>query len=264
MTEGYPAAWQHDVADEGGASAAPGYHRLDPQDTGVVAEHATSDAHDHDAPDHDAQADADQGKAGAAKEQAAAVGQGAADAGKQVAGVAKDQAQNVVAEAGSQAKDLLSQARSELTEQAGAQQKRLAEGLRALGDELEAMTHHSEQPGVATDLAKQAATRSHDAASWLDSREPGHLLEELQSFARAKPGAFLALAAGAGLVAGRLGRGVKDAGGDDTAAPAGTAGAPTVGTAGIGHDADGGVDARPFASSQVDEDASWSAGGDGL
>ena len=259
MTEGYPAAWQHEVGDEGGASAAPGYQRLEAQDTGAVTSYGTDQDADQGSAD---QGSADQGKAGAAKEQAAAVGQSAADAGQQVASVAKDQAQNVVAEAGSQAKDLLTQARSELTQQAGAQQQRLAEGLRALGDELEAMTHHSEQSGMATDLAKQAATRSHDAASWLDSREPGHLLEELQSFARARPGAFLALAAGAGLVAGRLGRGVKDAGSDDTAGD--TAAAAPVSTVGIDHDADLVAEPRPFASSQDSGFGEFPGSGAGL
>ena len=151
-----------------------------------------------------------------AKDQAAQVGQNAAGAGQYVAGVAKDQAQNVVAEAGSQAKDLLGQARTELTEQAGQQQQRLAAGLHALGDELHSMARHSEQPGVATDLARQGASRSHGAASWLESREPGHLVEEVKSFARQRPGTFLLAALGAGLLAGRLTRGVKDAGSDDS------------------------------------------------
>ena len=151
-----------------------------------------------------------------ARDQAAQVGQSAAGAGQHVAGVAKDQAQNVVAEAGSQAKDLLDQARTELTEQAGQQQQRLAAGLHALGDELHSMAHHSDQPGVATDLARQSASRSHDAASWLQSREPGHLVEEVKSFARQRPGTFLLAALGAGLLAGRLTRGVKDAGSDDS------------------------------------------------
>lgn len=82
------------------------------------------------------------------------------------------------------------------------------------------MTQHSEQPGVATDLTRQGAGKSHDLASWLEDREPGHLVQELQSFARQRPGTFLLAAAGAGLLAGRLTRGVKDAGSDqpDTAA----------------------------------------------
>jgi hypothetical protein len=206
-------------------------------------------------------AGSDQSKAGAAKEQASVVGQGAAQAGQQVASVAKDQAQNVVGEAGSQAKDLLGQARSELTEQAGVQQNRLMETLRSLGDELASMGQHSQEPGMATDFVKQAAGRAHDVASWLESRDPGSLLSELQSFARRRPGAFIALAAGAGLVAGRLGRGVKDAASDDassapsgdrTAVPAGGyLTTPAVATGGSGGYAGYGVEqSRPFASSQ--------------
>jgi hypothetical protein len=156
----------------------------------------------------------DQSTVDSAKQQASAVGQSAADAGQHVAGVAKEQAQNVAGEAGTQAKDLFDQARSELSTQAGAQQQRLAAGLRALGDELHAMTQHEADPGVATGLARKGATRSHDLAEWLDDREPGSLVEELKGFARQRPAAFLGLAAGAGLLAGRLTRGVKDASAD--------------------------------------------------
>ena len=43
-------------------------------------------------------------------------------------------------------------------------------------------------------------------ASWLDGRDPGSLLTEVKSFARQRPGTFLLLAAGAGVLAGRLSR----------------------------------------------------------
>ena len=177
-----------------------------------------------------------------AKDEAANVGHAATDAGQQVASVAKDQAQNVAAEAGAQAKDLMNQARSELTDQAGQQQQRLAGGLRALGDELESMTHHSAESGVATDLARQASQRSHDAAQWLESREPGNLVTELKDFARQRPVAFLALAAGAGLLAGRLTRGITADSADDGPAaqsPSAQAVAPVPQTP-----------VRPFATSQ--------------
>lgn len=156
----------------------------------------------------------DQSTASAAKEQAGEVSQHAADAGQQVAGVAKEQAQALTAEAGAQAKDLLNQTRTELTNQASIQQQRLAAGLHSLGDELHAMTQHESDSGVATDLAHQAAAKSHDLASWLEAREPGSLVGELKDFARRRPGAFLGLAAGAGVLAGRLTRGVKDASSD--------------------------------------------------
>lgn len=185
-----------------------------PADTyGTVPAASTEPLH----PTDTSEASEPAGTADVAKDQAASVGQSAADAGGHVAAVAKDQAQNVVAEAGGQARDLLDQTRTELSDQARVQQQRLAGALRALGDELHSMTQHSEQAGVATDVARQASNRSHDLASWLDGREPGHVLDEVKSFAQRRPGAFLAFAAGAGLLAGRLTRGVKDASDDDSA-----------------------------------------------
>ncbi|WP_207890905.1 hypothetical protein [Rhodococcus sp. Eu-32] len=146
--------------------------------------------------------------AGVAAHQAGEVAGGAADAGKHVAGVAQEQAQQVAGEAKNQAKELLHQSKGELTEQASAQQKRLASGLRALGDELGTIAQSSDNPGVASDLVHQVADRAGSVASWLDDREPGHVLDEVTRFARRRPGAFLAIAAGAGLLAGRLGRGL--------------------------------------------------------
>ncbi len=244
MTEGYPREWQADVSADGAHAAAP-VQFLD-----------TESASDE---------DAEQGKAGAAKEQAAQLGQGAAEAGQHVVGVATDQASNVVAEAGSQAKDLMSQARSELTDQAGVQQDRLASSLRALGDELESMSHHSDQPGVATDLVKQASTRAHDVASWLDSREPGHVVQEVQDFARRSPAAFLAIAAGAGLLAGRMGRGVKDAGSDSTpATDASAAVTPSAATPNVATTPFESDDVRAFASSQPEGYHEYRVSGEGL
>lgn len=155
-----------------------------------------------------------QDTADVAKDQAANVGASAADAGQHVAGVAKDQAENVVAEAADQARTLLDQAQSELTSQAGTQQQRLAQGLHSLADQLQSMAQGAE-PGMVTDLTRQGSTKSQEVASWLESREPRHVLDEAQSFARRRPGVFLVAAAGAGLLAGRLTRGLKDADGDD-------------------------------------------------
>ena len=54
------------------------------------------------------------------------------------------------------------------------------------------------------------ARRAGDAAGWLDQRDPGSLLEEARGFARRRPMAFLAAAAGLGVVAGRLSRSLVD------------------------------------------------------
>jgi len=106
-----------------------------------------------------------------AKDQAGAVAGTASDAGKHVAGVAGEQAGQVASEASQQVRDLVHQTRGELTEQAATQQKRVAGGLRSLGEELHSMAQNSEQKGPATDLVKQAAERTGKVASWLEDRE---------------------------------------------------------------------------------------------
>ncbi len=161
-----------------------------------------------------------------AKEQAASVGQGAADAGKHVAGVAKDQATGVAAETTKQAKDLLSQTRTELQGQAATQQDRIAAGIRSLSSELGSMAQNSDGSGTATDLVRQVSARAEDIAGWLEERDPGALVQEVTAFARRRPGAFLAVAVGAGLLAGRLTRGAIDAARDDGPPQAGPATTP--------------------------------------
>jgi uncharacterized protein YjbJ (UPF0337 family) len=144
-----------------------------------------------------------------AKQQTAQVADTAKQAGTQVAGTVKEQAGQVTGEAKNQAKQLLSQAQSELSEQAASTQQRVSAGLHTLADELSGMADNSEQDGVATDLARQAADRARSAASWLGDRDPGSLLNEVRSFARRKPGTYLAIALGAGVLAGRLTRGLS-------------------------------------------------------
>jgi len=166
----------------------------------------------------------DASKTDAAKGEAAGVTREAAGAAQGVAETAKSEAAHVAAEAKTNAKDLLHQARSDLTDQAGAQQQKVAEGLRTMSTELHNMARASDQPGVASDLVRQAAERSQSVASWLENRDPGSLLDEVKSFARQRPGTFLLLAAGAGVLAGRLSRSLS------AGAPGSTAGASAGGT----------------------------------
>lgn len=172
----------------------------------------------------------------AVKEEAGDVARTAADSAQSVAETAKTEAANVAAEAKANAKDLLYQARSDLTEQAGAQQQKVANGLRSVSDELHAMARASDQPGVATDLVRQAAERSSSVASWLDGRDPGSLLDEVKSFARQRPGTFLLLAAGAGVLAGRLSRSLSAGAPESGTNYAGARGARPSGTDSYGTD----------------------------
>ncbi|MCZ2405013.1 hypothetical protein IV498_18075 [Paenarthrobacter sp. Z7-10] len=145
----------------------------------------------------------------AAKTEAADVAHVSAESAGDVAATVKDETAQVVSEVGSQAKDLLTQLRTELGDQADTQQQRLAAGLRSAADELHSMADSSDQSGMASDLVRQGADRSASVASWLEGRDSAALLEEVRGFARQRPIAFLALAAGVGILAGRLTRGLS-------------------------------------------------------
>ena len=174
----------------------------------------------------------------AAKDEAADVTRHAADSAQNVAETAKTEAANVAVEVKTNARDLMHKAKSDLTEQAGTQQQKVAEGLRSVAGELHSMAAASDQPGVATDLVRQAAERSSAVASWLDNRDPGSLLTEVKSFARQRPGTFLLLAAGAGVLAGRLSRSLS------AGAPE-TTGTTASGTSAAGRIPDTGVAVPP-------------------
>ena len=158
-----------------------------------------------------------------ARDRAAAVGQHAASAGGDIAQTTKEQGKEVVAETSRQARDLAQEARSQLREQTVAQRDRATSGLRALGDELEQMAERGGQSGAATEIAHQAAGRAREVARFLESREPGDLVEEVRSYARRRPGPFLVGAAVAGLLAGRLVKASRGAQADTASGPAGQA-----------------------------------------
>ena len=159
-----------------------------------------------------------QGTADIVKSQATDLSRSSIQTGKHAADVAREQASGVAVEAGRQGRDLLHQAQGQLEEQAAQGQQRLANQLLSLSDELRSMAGASGQGGMAATLASQAAVRVRNAGQWLDDRKPGQVADEMQSLARRRPAVFLALAVGAGLVAGRLTRGLKDANSDNSPA----------------------------------------------
>ena len=145
-----------------------------------------------------------QGTTDVIKDQAADLGSNTVDAGKRTAAVAREQASEVAAEASQQGRDLLGQAQGQLAEQVAQGQQRLASELRSVGDELRSMAESSRQGGTASELARQIASRAQNAGQWLERSRPAEVVSEVQAFARRRPGMFLAVAAGVGLVAGRL------------------------------------------------------------
>lgn len=139
-----------------------------------------------------------------ARQQAGEVAGATTSAAADVAGTAKEQAGQVVGEAVNQAQDLMEQTRQQVTTQASEQTQRLAGNVRQLAEQLTSMAQ-SGQPGTtAHSLVQQLADHGHRAAGYLEDREPGDLVADLQSLGRRRPGAFLLGATVAGAVVGRL------------------------------------------------------------
>ncbi|MGL3200443.1 MULTISPECIES: hypothetical protein [Curtobacterium] len=144
------------------------------------------------------------GKADAAKGAAKDVAGDAKDKAADVAGTAKEQAGKVASEATDHAKQLYGQASATLKSQAADQQQRAASGLRDIGDQLGRMAENDDEQGIAAKVVRDLSHRAGSAAGYLEGRDPGSLLDEVKSFAAKRPGAFIAIAAGAGILAGRL------------------------------------------------------------
>jgi hypothetical protein len=142
-----------------------------------------------------------------AKSEAANVKDSAVGAAAGVKDVAKSEATNVAEEAKYQARSLVDQTRSELRGQASNQQSALAGRLHGWASELGSMASKADESGPMSDLAQEASRRVGEFSHWLENHEPADLLEEVKRYARRRPVAFLAIAAAAGVLAGRVTRG---------------------------------------------------------
>jgi gas vesicle protein len=137
----------------------------------------------------------------------------------------REQTARVSGEVAEQGRTLAEDARSQIEYHANAQSRRLADSLSRLGDEVQALADGrpddaaTVRPYVsdAADAVYDAADRLYGLAQDVDERGISGVLEDLQAFARRRPGTFLLGAAVAGF---GLGRAVR-ASSDDGAAPAG-------------------------------------------
>ena len=150
----------------------------------------------------------------------------ATDQAKQVAGTAAEEAQRVTGEAKAQARNLVGELRTQVEGQSRTQRDSLVGLLRNVSDDLDAMAAQRSD-GPAGDVVRQVAQRARSLSESIDGREPQDLLEDLRTVARRRPGMFLLGSLAAGVVAGRLLRGARDASSDTTpgvraASPAGS------------------------------------------
>lgn len=157
------------------------------------------------------------GAADTAKREASNVAHTAKDQATGVVETAKEEAKGVGREARAQATRLYDNARQELRGQAATRQTKLADGLRSAGDELRGLAEGRTDGnrGMATDVVRDISNRLDGAASWLGSRDPSDVLDEVKRYARRRPVVFLTVAALAGVVVGRLTRAVAAGSPDD-------------------------------------------------
>jgi hypothetical protein len=141
---------------------------------------------------------------GTARQEAGAVAGTAKEQAQQVASTAKDQAGQVVTTTVEQSKHLLTEATDQLHAQAAQQTQKLGESIRQVAQQLSQMAGAGEPGSTAHTLATRAGEQLQRTASAIETKSPGDLVAELQSYARRKPGAFLAAAAVSGFALGRL------------------------------------------------------------
>lgn len=171
--------------------------------------------------------------ADAAKDEAANVKDKAFDAAGQVAGTAKEEAANVKDEAMKQARSLTDSALEEVNTQASTQQKRIAEQSRTITDDLSRLARGERaESDMVNQFISMAADRAQQFTTQLENKEPKELLNDVRRFAARRPGTFLAIAAGIGLVAGRFTRGLSDRD-DDTSTTGATQPRSAVPTTGM-------------------------------
>lgn len=156
-----------------------------------------------------------------ARQRAEQVAGSAADEARAVEEDAREQASAVASEVSHHAQDLVGEARQALEDQAREQAHRLAGTIEDLGNKLRALASgDAEQAGELRGYVDDLGQRVRGAGERLESRGLDGMVDDVQQFARRRPTMFLASAAAAGFLVGRMVRGERDAGGNGQAAPA--------------------------------------------
>jgi ElaB/YqjD/DUF883 family membrane-anchored ribosome-binding protein len=124
---------------------------------------------------------------------------------------ARHEAEEVVSEARRQISHVTDDAKRQLHDQASAQSDKVADGLERLGGQARALLDGNRQEaGPLADYADDAVAQLGQLADRVRSRGFDGLVEDTKAFARRRPGMFLAGAAAAGFLTGRLGRSARE------------------------------------------------------
>ena len=143
--------------------------------------------------------------AGTARDQAASVAQSATSAAAEVSGTAKEQVSSVVGETVAQARDLSGQVRQQAAQQVSTQTENATTALRGVAKQLT----EGDTSGMVGTVLTEVGQRVQGLADALERKGPQGLLDDVRRYARRSPGSFLVGAAVAGLVTGRLVKGMQ-------------------------------------------------------
>ncbi|MGA5758702.1 hypothetical protein [Nonomuraea bangladeshensis] len=126
------------------------------------------------------------------------------DAAREVAGTAVERTAQVADEARHQARRAVNELRNRVREQSDHQSQRAAQSLRQWSEDLSSLQEHAKPDSPVTGVVRQIAGQGHRAADYLDRNGLAGMVNDVQSFARRRPGAFLAGALAAGFLVGRI------------------------------------------------------------
>jgi hydroxypyruvate isomerase len=173
----------------------------------------------------------DTGRTGNAAGKQGQVAERAASEASQVSDTAKDQARQVKDEVATQARGLVDQAKTELRDQGRSQADHAAQAIRRVSDQAEALAAgRVDEAGNVGEYVRKAGNQVRHVADQIDEKGIDGVVEDVQNFARRRPGAFLLGCAAAGFVTGRLLRGGAASSGDSGGAPNATGTPPMQAT----------------------------------
>lgn len=129
---------------------------------------------------------------------------GSASAGEE----AREQGRELARSVTEHGRTLVDQTRSQLRTQADEQGRRLATGLRSVGEDLRSMGEASDDRSPAGEMVRNLGDLAQRWAGRLEQEGVGGIGHELSSLGRRRPLAFLSTSLGLGFLAGRMARNV--------------------------------------------------------
>jgi hypothetical protein len=142
-----------------------------------------------------------------ASSEASEVASTAVEGAREVAGEVSAQAKAVATQARQQLDGLFAQSRDELRQQAERRGSQAASQLKTLSQQVTALADgRPQEAGPLVNYLDDAQSQIQRLASRLEEGGPQGVLDDVTSFARRRPGLFLAGAVGAGFLIGRVAR----------------------------------------------------------